>query len=474
MAIEDNDMHDREIWSKVARTWYNQAADRSPNVGRIQHHLAVLARPNIVQQLFLYSKALVSVVPFVNARDSIMLLFSPLLEKPDKASDRYSATEASLVTAYAYLFTRKSLSLYQRHAKYFVNSLDGHIGRSSNKWKIQGPEVASSLIAGVMDFGKDDNPVWMMYQECTTTLKVRRTLPENADLAAQEAEDVQLQEIYRDEFWTKEDLSALPRAPAIIEESAEPLSSISVTILSMELFASAIRINANKIGDKNIVPFMSFVLSFLLSLSYVGTPLIYLESHIPWHSIVTFLNTLGRSGVSDYRTEAESFPIATSGTGRQLPEDYLARGAIWAPHLFPPDFFTQHPTDEDERHLELSSHTTPRSERCLWLGIRLAMLGRYIHYDTLTKQFAVTEFASRLQKAGSIDNALPQYMHHLVHHTLHASQSESASIPSVRTEAGTMGTQTLGARTAETDPDYVVVDNVRAVQSLNDETTDRI
>ena len=51
MAIEEADLRDREIWSNVARLWYNKAADRSPNVGRIQHHLAVLARPNIVQQL---------------------------------------------------------------------------------------------------------------------------------------------------------------------------------------------------------------------------------------------------------------------------------------------------------------------------------------------------------------------------------------------------------------------------------------
>ena len=51
MAIEEDDLRDRQIWSNVARTWYNMAADRSLNVGRIQHHIAVLARPNIVQQL---------------------------------------------------------------------------------------------------------------------------------------------------------------------------------------------------------------------------------------------------------------------------------------------------------------------------------------------------------------------------------------------------------------------------------------
>jgi hypothetical protein len=86
MAIEEADLRDREVWSGVARMWYNKAADKSPNIGRIQHHLAVLARPNIVQQLFYYSKALLSVIPFQNARESVMLLFNPFLEDSDIAS----------------------------------------------------------------------------------------------------------------------------------------------------------------------------------------------------------------------------------------------------------------------------------------------------------------------------------------------------------------------------------------------------
>jgi hypothetical protein len=35
MAIEEADLRDREVWSGVARMWYNKAADKSPNVGRI-------------------------------------------------------------------------------------------------------------------------------------------------------------------------------------------------------------------------------------------------------------------------------------------------------------------------------------------------------------------------------------------------------------------------------------------------------
>jgi hypothetical protein len=56
MVVEEVDLRDQEIWSGCANMWYEKAADKTLNVGQIQHHLAVLARPNTVRQLFYYSK----------------------------------------------------------------------------------------------------------------------------------------------------------------------------------------------------------------------------------------------------------------------------------------------------------------------------------------------------------------------------------------------------------------------------------
>jgi hypothetical protein len=50
MAIEDQDFRDREIWAGTSRFWYSKAADRSPSVGRLYHHLAILARPTTQHQ----------------------------------------------------------------------------------------------------------------------------------------------------------------------------------------------------------------------------------------------------------------------------------------------------------------------------------------------------------------------------------------------------------------------------------------
>ena len=152
-------MRDRENWSNVARMWYNRAADRSPSTGRIQHHLAVLARPNIIRQLFYYSKALISVNPFINARDSIMLLFSPLLDA-DTNNQKYTKVERCLVTAAGIMFTRGSIHLYVVNILDYISDLDSQITRSGSNFKVMGAEIASSLIALMYDFGHDDNYLW--------------------------------------------------------------------------------------------------------------------------------------------------------------------------------------------------------------------------------------------------------------------------------------------------------------------------
>jgi hypothetical protein len=49
-AIEEVDVRDRETWSSSPKIWYEKAADKYSNVGSISRHLALLARPNAVQQ----------------------------------------------------------------------------------------------------------------------------------------------------------------------------------------------------------------------------------------------------------------------------------------------------------------------------------------------------------------------------------------------------------------------------------------
>jgi hypothetical protein len=110
---------------------------------------------------------------------------------------------------------------------------------------------------------------------------------------------------------------------------------------------------------------MHLILAYLFSLAFAPNTLIYIEGCIPWEGITIFLNTLGRSGVIDTHFEDTDFPQSSSGTGRQLPEDFIMRGLIWALYYFPINFFNSQLIKQDERSLELPSYAAPRAERYL-------------------------------------------------------------------------------------------------------------
>lgn len=131
MAIEDDDIRDREVWTGVSRHWYSKASDKSPTTGRLYHHLAILARPNALQQLYYYTKSLCVPIPFSSARESIMTLFDPVL---NNNTARLAPVDAAYVRAHAILFSGKSQDQLEESIESFIDQLDSHIGRSPKRW----------------------------------------------------------------------------------------------------------------------------------------------------------------------------------------------------------------------------------------------------------------------------------------------------------------------------------------------------
>ena len=356
MAIEEADLRDREIWSGVARMWYNKAAGKSPNVGRIQHHLAVLARPNIVQQLFYYSKALVSVIPFQNARESVMLLFNPFLESSEIASQRYPLVEAALVKANGILFTHGSISEYTSLMEQFCAALDNHIGRVTAKFRVQGPEIASSLCAATFDFGSATAFLTQHFRDQEGL--IRTQLPAYQGSGGQEEaslgeEDANIKHTSMIAYWTSlGDTSEAVRANPQCPNTDDMVFSDSddAAAHACQSLGETTSVVSQRIGDKNILPYMHVILAYLFGLAFVPNAVIYVEGWLPWENIVIFLNTLGRSGVVEARFEGAEFPQQMSGTGRQLPEDFV----------------------EEQRDWELASHAAAGTGRSLWHNVLLS------------------------------------------------------------------------------------------------------
>ncbi|KAF2805546.1 uncharacterized protein BDZ99DRAFT_423858 [Mytilinidion resinicola] len=164
MAIKNEDLRDRETWAGVARFWYSKAADKSPYVGRLYHHLAILVRPNALQQLYYYSRSLTCVVPFMSARESILTLLDPILGRSSASYTHSLPIDTSFIRAHGILFGRLSTDAFEESKDAFLDQLDNHIGRVTAKWNEQGVFIAVTNIAGFFDYGSHDSPLRLIYQ----------------------------------------------------------------------------------------------------------------------------------------------------------------------------------------------------------------------------------------------------------------------------------------------------------------------
>lgn len=67
-----NDVQQRETCTRRARFWYCKMADISPQIGRLFHHLAVLARPRSLQHLSECGRSLACAESYIKARSKKM------------------------------------------------------------------------------------------------------------------------------------------------------------------------------------------------------------------------------------------------------------------------------------------------------------------------------------------------------------------------------------------------------------------
>ncbi|RDL41591.1 TPR-like protein [Venustampulla echinocandica] len=344
MAIEDEDIRDREVWTGVARHWYSKASDKAPTTGRLYHHLAILARPNALQQLFFYSKSLCVANPFASARDSVLTLFDPVLNAGNgQGPYRLPPFDTAFVKSHGLLFTNRDMHLFDPTVKEFLGLLDMHIGRVTRKFMEQGVHIAIANYVAMLGFAAKDNPV------------MRAISPSEEEV----------------------EVSQIAESPAVISfRNAQRLSNSTSEII------------LNRVGDPNVLPFIHVILIFMRFMADSPDAMGLLEADFPWESLVRMLNTLLGPYQTRSRIESSEFPIPEqSDDPRPFPEDFAVRGLLWVENYFPAQWFEKK-VDEEEKYHERASMTAQRKERILWLACRIANLGPWIVYDG--KQFSVS------------------------------------------------------------------------------------
>jgi hypothetical protein len=361
MAIEDEDVRDRETWAGVARSWYSKAADKNPSVGRLYHHLAILARPNALQQLYYYSRSLTCVKPFPSARESILTLLDPILSRPTASHSHAISIDTSFIQAHGILFGKSSPEAFNEAKTTFLGQLNNQIGRVTAKWKEQGVYIAVTNLSGLFDYGSDDSGLRRILEFHENQLQ--RTKP-TSKYSIESEEDLS-----RSSSPVDHNPLLVSITEAEIPSTLETLSSDFTFSRAYLLTMSTLSLVARRIGDKNVLPHVHVLLSFLssfASIKYVA----HLIDQAPWLDIVTSLNTLLKAERPEPLMTAPVFPVDRSDN-LPLPEDYLMRGQIWSQRYFPENWFMRE-HDEEDRYLELASTIKSRTERILHLGYHLS------------------------------------------------------------------------------------------------------
>lgn len=350
MAIEDDDIHDRDIWTSVSRRWYSKASDKAPTTGRLYHHLAILARPNALQQLYYYTKSLCVDIQFESARDSIMTLLDPIMALAFHQS-RLAPTEVEFVRCHGILFSKKFPEKYETSANEFINSLDNHIARTTRKFLESGYHLGITACCAIVGYGDHNNPIYH-------AIKVQRA----------EAVDQ-------------------PMAGSGIPELPPPQQLVDSVALSNRTHNVVFR----RFGDPNILPYLHVTLVFLHHLTFSPEGMSYVESEYPWKLTSLMLNTLMASYKAYPRIESDEFPqLEKEELRRPLPEDYALRGLLWVDRYFPAEWFVMDKTEDDEKYMELPSMEEERKERILWLAHQIAARGgKWLRYDSTAHRFTV-------------------------------------------------------------------------------------
>ena len=374
MAIEDEDPRDRETWAGVARYWYTKAANKSPITGRLYHHLAILARPNALQQMYLYSRSLNCLNPFHSARDSVLTLLEPVLGRSLPAYPQLPVVDVSFLRLQSVLLERIPLDMtyWENSSTEYHDQLTTHIDRLGNKFRDRGAYTAITIIAAVCEFGWDGSILRCLYQ-CHGK---RREFERDGETKQVEPE-----------------IPGRPRPPTLAELELKlkkicaepPLEEYSfVRDRAVELALSTFTLMLQKPENEGVFSFVYIFLTFLVSMTrlhdhyaeVVQTYVTPLFQRVAWGRLCSFINTLITSSGSRF---IDLEKIRTTRFLHErfeediLPEDHITRGQVFAESLFSETWFNGVSFD-DERVVEPPSTSAKRRERIVHATLALSFV----------------------------------------------------------------------------------------------------
>ena len=363
MAVEDDDRRDRETWSGVSRYWYKKAADMNPKVGRLAHHLAILSKPFTFEQLSLYLRALISIIPFESARTSILTLFNPVMEGKQDAASPSSHVEIVFVKLFAIMFKGERLNEFPEILQEWKFELIRYIYHTGGEFKSQGVLLVVCVAAGLYDFGRSklgNIPLSLVrraqeHQEASTIPKAPEKKTGSKDASPSPAESPTSPVRFKLEQLSEEDYKISLR-------NLKLAASVAFVTFSIFLQFS---------DDVNVFPAIHEFFVVLTELVTYREIMDLIGADVPWIRIEIFLNSIVTKQQTSFGGSRSEF-LHSLDVDRPLPEDYVRQGLPYGRNYVSQVNLDRANLDSEEQGIEAPSMAAPRKQRLVYLGRKIA------------------------------------------------------------------------------------------------------
>ncbi|KFZ18754.1 hypothetical protein V501_01017 [Pseudogymnoascus sp. VKM F-4519 (FW-2642)] len=340
----------RDYWDDdagTARQWYLKTATQIPETGRLYHHLAIVARPDELQQLYYYGKSLAVAKPFAAARESIKTVLNSSADLP---------VISAILRSHAVIFKGTPLDTDNEALGEIESNLDRYIAHITEDYLVKGYYIAICNSIALLGYGALDNPLALLLK------------PQSSNQG-----------------------TLMPSA-----------SSTTLSTAALRLFIKTTQIHLLRIGDMNILSFLHVTLVFVRHLSYHTSAASLVFPYFPWNNLVDALNALNVVPSTHEVIESPAFPGFNSDLSRletpqltdgaqqhieggneaieppkytthPFPEDWAMQGLPFTREYFPEGWFVERNAETSAHYLETETISSQhRPVRVLWLAVAIS------------------------------------------------------------------------------------------------------
>ncbi|EJT96834.1 hypothetical protein DACRYDRAFT_102743 [Dacryopinax primogenitus] len=313
---------DTEVWRNVAQEWYWRGLGEMPGVGRLQHHLGLLAQAaqtegsnalegTEARVAYHFLKSLTSSQPHVTARESVLSLFSVDKQRARAAPD--ATTSELFVLLHGILYTRVQLDDFaptkarlDERLRIELSDMDTAGNVSESEWIMWGV----MCLAACAEYGREEGVIKKAEG------RLRKMDKEDAD---EDMEDV---------------VDGVAALTADTSQDTEPFPLTFRLALKFTFDLLAIVLEhpyhlAPPYYTPHLNPFIVMMFTYLSTIAKSSKAMTIVERYVPWEQLARFVQGhVQRMSLGDHERAAK-LRAEKPNSGGILPEDWALRGMDW-------------------------------------------------------------------------------------------------------------------------------------------------